>query len=210
MRLRRFSPKKKQKKSFPFKTPQNGLKIDFRLQLIERDAKRAFRQNTGQKRAKNKMSREKIKIHATCPSFTRKQLSFFTHRDDYPLEPAPVLKAGVAHLWFITIHPFEDGNGRIARAIADCALARVDNSPQRFYSMSGRIERERKGYYVILEKTQKGDLDSTSWLEWFLQCLEHVLADTEEILAAVFHKAHVWQHANRYPLNTRSMITNVI
>ena len=84
----------------------------------------------------------------------------------------PVLKAGLAHLWFVTIHPFEDGNGRIARAIADMALARSENSRQRFYSMSAQIRLERTAYYDLLEKTQKGDLDITPWLEWFLGCLD--------------------------------------
>ena len=82
-----------------------------------------------------------------------------------------MLKAGVAHLWFVTIHPFDDGNGRIARAIADMVLARSERSPQRFYSMSAQIQQERKAYYDILEATQKGDLDITRWLEWFLACL---------------------------------------
>src|SRR5437899_12589428 len=84
----------------------------------------------------------------------------------------PVLKAAIAHLWFVTIHPFEDGNGRIARAIADMALARSEGSPQRFYSMSAQIRAERDGYYRILEATQKGDLDITEWLLWFLDCLD--------------------------------------
>src|ERR1700677_4937608 len=85
----------------------------------------------------------------------------------------PVLKAGLAHLWFVTVHPFDDGNGRIARAIADLALARSEKSSQRFYSMSAQIRRERDAYYGILERTQKGSLDVTPWMEWFLSCLEH-------------------------------------
>lgn len=115
----------------------------------------------------------------------------------------PVLKAGIAHFWFVTIHPFEDGNGRIARAIADCALARADDCPQRFYSMSGRIERERKEYYDILERTQKGTLDITPWLDWFLSCLDRAIDAADETLAAVFRKAHVWQQANQFQLNER-------
>ena len=82
-----------------------------------------------------------------------------------------MLKAGLAHLWFVTIHPFDDGNGRIARAIADMALARSENSPQRFYSMSAQIRQERNAYYDILEQTQKGTMDVTPWMEWFLGCL---------------------------------------
>jgi Fic family protein len=104
-----------------------------------------------------------------------------------------VLKAGVAHLWFVTIHPFDDGNGRIARAIADMALARSENSPQRFYSMSAQIRVERKAYYDILEATQKGDLDITEWLEWFLGCLGRTTDGAEKILAAVLKKARFWE-----------------
>src|SRR6266699_2840312 len=101
----------------------------------------------------------------------------------------PVLKAGIAHLWFVTIHPFDDGNGRIARAIADQAFARSEKSAQRFYSMSAQIRQERKAYYDILEATQKGDLDITPWLEWFLGCLDRAFAGADTILAAVLTKA---------------------
>ena len=104
-----------------------------------------------------------------------------------------VLKAGIAHLWFVTIHPFDDGNGRIARAIADMALARSENSPQRFYSMSAQIRVERKAYYDILEATQKDDLDITEWLEWFLGCLGRAIDGAETILAAVLKKARFWE-----------------
>ncbi len=115
----------------------------------------------------------------------------------------PVLKAGIAHLWFVTIHPFEDGNGRIARAIADMALARSEQSPQRFYSMSAQIRRERNAYYDILERTQKGDLDITAWLEWFLGCLDRAFDGAETILAGVLRKARFWkQHADA-PFNDR-------
>ena len=98
----------------------------------------------------------------------------------------------MAHLWFVTIHPFEDGNGRIARAIADMVLARSERSPQRFYSMSAQIRQERKEYYEILEATQKGDLDITRWLEWFLACLGRAFDRAETILAAVLNKARFW------------------
>ncbi len=104
----------------------------------------------------------------------------------------PILKAGIAHLWFVTIHPFEDGNGRIARALTDMLLARADGLPQRFYSMSSQIRVERKGYYDILEKTQKGDLDITAWLSWFLYCLESALSSSEETLRKVITKHQFW------------------
>lgn len=114
-----------------------------------------------------------------------------------------VLKAAIGHLWFVTIHPFEDGNGRITRALTDMLLARSDNSPQRFYSMSAQIRTERKGYYEILEKTQKGDLDITDWLSWFLNCLHNALQATEIILASILKKATFWQLHASTPLNDR-------
>ncbi|MDL2307117.1 Fic family protein [Desulfovibrio sp. OttesenSCG-928-C06] len=147
-------------------------------------------------------------IHFEAPSAERleREMDAFLEWFNTPLEFDPVLKAGIAHLWFVTIHPFEDGNGRIARAIADCALARADNSPQRFYSMSGRIEQDRKEYYAILESTQKGGLDITAWLEWFLTCLGRAIDGAEETLAAVLRKARVWNHANQFPLNERQRL----
>jgi Fic family protein len=105
----------------------------------------------------------------------------------------PVLMAAVAHLWFVTIHPFEDGNGRIARAIADMALARSEDSSQRFYSMSAQIRQERNAYYNILEATQKSDLDITEWLEWFLDCLDRAFDRAETILASVLRKSRFWK-----------------
>jgi Fic family protein len=105
----------------------------------------------------------------------------------------PVLKAGIAHLWFVTIHPFEDGNGRIARAIADQQLARSEKSAQRFYSMSAQIRQERNAYYDILEATQKGNLDITPWLEWFLGCLGRAIDGAETILGSVLLKAKFWK-----------------
>src|ERR1022692_1570547 len=124
----------------------------------------------------------------------------------------PVLKAGVAHLWFVTIHPFEDGNGRIARAIADMVLARSERSPQRFYSMSAQIRQERSEYYEILEATQKGDLSITRWLEWFLACLERTFDRAETILAAVLSKARFWDRFTGTEFNERqrSMINRLL
>jgi Fic family protein len=105
----------------------------------------------------------------------------------------PVLKAGVAHLWFVTIHPFDDGNGRIARVIANMALARSEHSAQRFYSMSAQIRRQRVAYYATLAATQKGDLDITPWLEWFLDCLGRAVDNAEGILGVVLRKARFWE-----------------
>ncbi len=118
-------------------------------------------------------------------------------------EADPVLKAGIAHLWFVTIHPFEDGNGRIARAIADMQLARSEKSPQRFYSMSAQIRQERQGYYRMLEATQKGDLEITRWLSWFLACLDRAFDGAEGILAVVFRKAQFWERHRRASFNDR-------
>jgi len=115
----------------------------------------------------------------------------------------PVLKAALAHLWFVTIHPFDDGNGRIARAIADMALARSELSPQRFYSMSAQIRLERKDYYDVLEATQKGDLDITAWLVWFLETLDRAIEGAEQTLAGVIQKARFWERSKYQPLNER-------
>jgi len=106
----------------------------------------------------------------------------------------PVVKAGLAHLWFVTIHPFEDGNGRIARAVGDMALARAEQSAQRYYSLSAQIQRERNDYYDRLEATQKGSLDVTDWLAWFLACLLRAVQGAEQTLAQVLVKARFWQH----------------
>jgi Fic family protein len=115
----------------------------------------------------------------------------------------PVLKAAIAHLWFVTIHPFDDGNGRIARAIADKQLARADGSRQRFYSMSAQIQRERDVYYDILEKTQKENLDITGWLLWFVECLDRAISLSEENLSGVTQKAKFWESNQAVALNER-------
>ncbi|HLG42306.1 MAG TPA: Fic family protein [Planctomycetota bacterium] len=115
----------------------------------------------------------------------------------------PVLKAAVAHLWFVTIHPFDDGNGRIARAIADMALSRADGSKDRFYSMSAAIEAERKEYYFQLESAQRGSLDITAWQAWFLGCLDRAIDDSDTLLASVLRKARLWQRINTKPVNER-------
>jgi Fic family protein len=117
----------------------------------------------------------------------------------------PVLKAGLAHLWFVTIHPFDDGNGRIARAVGDMLLARAEQSTQRFYSLSAQIQRERLAYYTLLETTQKGDLDVTAWLHWFLACLLRAITAADATLSAVLTKADFWQRWAATPLNPRQI-----
>ncbi|MGH6837469.1 MAG: Fic family protein [Methylocella sp.] len=115
----------------------------------------------------------------------------------------PVIKAALAHLWFVTIHPFDDGNGRIARAVADMLLARSEESPRRFYSMSAQIRIERKAYYDMLERTQKADLNVAPWLEWFLGCLDRAFDGAEKTLAAVLQKAEFWKRYAGVPINDR-------
>jgi Fic family protein len=115
----------------------------------------------------------------------------------------PVLKAALAHLWFVTLHPFDDGNGRIARAIADMQLARAEGGAQRFYSMSAQIREERTAYYDVLEQTQRGSLDVTPWMEWFLGCLGRAIARSQETLHAVIAKARFWESVRGIALNDR-------
>ncbi len=114
-----------------------------------------------------------------------------------------VLRAGLAHLWFVTLHPFDDGNGRVARAIADWQLARSENSAQRFYSMSAEIRHQRNDYYDTLEQTQKGTLDVTPWLAWFLGCLGRAFDGTETTLSVVLRKARFWERAARLAIHDR-------
>ena len=118
----------------------------------------------------------------------------------------PVLKAGLAHLWFVTIHPFDDGNGRIARVIADMALARSENSPQRFYSMSAQVRQERKAYYDVLEITQKGTMDVTPWMKWFLGCLGRAIDGAQLTLSVVLGKARFWERVRGVPMNGRQRL----
>jgi Fic family protein len=115
----------------------------------------------------------------------------------------PVLKAGIAHLWFVTLHPFDDGNGRIARAVGDLLLAQADHSPQRFYSLCAQIQRERREYYEILERTQKSSVDITEWLGWFLENLRRAVESAQQTLDAVLAKSRFWQRMAGTPLNER-------
>lgn len=118
----------------------------------------------------------------------------------------PVIKAGLAHFWFVTIHPFEDGNGRIARAIGDMALARADGIADRFYSLSTQIGAERKMYYQQLEMQQRGTLDVTNWLSWFLDCLGRAITNAEEIISHVLYKVKLWDKLNQVSINERQRL----
>jgi Fic family protein len=149
------------------------------------------------------MGREHIHYEAPVAKRLNSEMQAFLKWFDGGKNIDPVLKAAVAHLWFVTIHPFEDGNGRIARAIADMALARSEKSPRRFYSMSAQIRVERKSYYDILEATQKDDLDITLWLEWFLSCLDRAIAGAENALSSVLQKARFWEKHVGKQLNER-------
>lgn len=147
------------------------------------------------------------KIHFEAPDATRLDQEMEMLLDWFEKEPQtdPVVKAAVAHLWFVTIHPFEDGNGRIARAIADLALARSEEVAQRFYSMSAQIEAERNDYYDMLERTQKGGLDVTEWVLWFLGCLDRALGNAEKLVGKVLHKARFWERLSGERLNERQL-----
>jgi len=147
----------------------------------------------------------KEKVHFQAPDSSRvdnemiRFLEWFNKTEGIDL----VMKAAIAHLWFVTIHPFEDGNGRITRALTDMLLAQSDKSTQRFYSMSAQIRLERKQYYEILEKTQKGNLDITEWIKWFLSCLINALNSTELILKRILFKADFWQKNATIIINER-------
>jgi Fic family protein len=149
------------------------------------------------------MGKERVHYQAPQASRLQSEMEKFLNWFNTPSVTDPVLKAAVAHLWFVTIHPFDDGNGRIARAIADMQLARADGSRQRFYSMSAQIQRERNQYYDILESTQKGDLDITTWLLWFLDCLNRAIASSEQNLSGVIRKAKFWEAQQVAILNER-------
>jgi Fic family protein len=149
------------------------------------------------------IGREKLHYQAPEAKRVSGEMNAFLKWFNAPQTMDPVLAAGLAHLWFVTIHPFEDGNGRIARAIADMALARSENSMQRFYSMSAQILQERNAYYDTLEKTQKGGMDITLWQEWFLGCLDRAIEGAEHILAGIFRKARFWETHTRKPFNDR-------
>jgi Fic family protein len=150
--------------------------------------------------------KEQIHFQAPHANMIAKEMKAFLNWFNGNINIDPVLKAGMAHLWFLTIHPFVDGNGRIARATADMQLARADQTSLRFYSMSVQIRQERNAYYKILEGTQKGSLDITRWLEWFIDCLERTLISTEDILSAVLKKARYWDKHIAVALNDRQRL----
>src|SRR4030042_72932 len=152
------------------------------------------------------LGKEKVHFEAPPSEEIRKEMksfiSWFNKEPDQDL----ILKSAISHLWFITIHPFEDGNGRIARALSEMLLTRSDETPQRFYSMSAQIRSERKDYYKILEKIQKGTLDITEWLVWYLKCIENALNSSDIILSKVLYKHKFWTKFASENLNNRQIL----
>ena len=149
------------------------------------------------------IGRQKVHFEAPLPHRVEEEMRTFADWFNAPTDSDPILKAGLAHLWFVTIHPFDDGNGRIARAIADMALARSENSPKRFYSMSSQIMRERDAYYETLERTQTATTDVTAWLAWFLACLNRAISSSESTISDVLSRQRFWEHISSYPINER-------
>ena len=147
----------------------------------------------------------KEKVHFEAPSSERidSEIKTLIHWIESENEIDPVLKSSIAYLWFITIHPFEDGNGRITRALTEMLLARSDKSVKRFYSMSSQIRIQRKQYYEILEKTQKGTSEITDWILWFLECLKNSFESTSELLSKILIKAEFWKINSKTILNER-------
>jgi Fic family protein len=150
---------------------------------------------------------DKEKVHYEAPPAARlpEEMAKFLSWLEQPKDIDPLLTAGLAHLWLVTIHPFDDGNGRIARAVADMAVARSEETEQRFYSMSAQIRRERNVYYGTLEATQKGGLAVTRWQAWFLDCLLRAINGAQDTLGAVLDKAQFWERFAKEPLNERQI-----
>lgn len=152
------------------------------------------------------------KVHYEAPAAARIEIEMqkFLAWFDVNTKEDPLLKAGIAHLWFVTIHPFEDGNGRVARAIAEMCLARSDGSAQRFYSMSSQILEERKDYYQILQRTQSGFLDITDWLAWFLGCLDRAIERSNQVTSYVLEKELFWKKLRQSGTSLNNRQTRVL
>lgn len=151
------------------------------------------------------MGRNRVHFEAPPAKRIPREMKKFLAWLESPGDTDPLLVAGLAHLWFVSIHPFDDGNGRIARAIADMTLARSENTGQRFYSMSRQIQAERNTYYRMLEQTQRGELDVTRWQTWFLECLLRTIDGAQDTLAAVLDKARFWERFAQEPFNERQI-----
>lgn len=149
------------------------------------------------------VGRERVHYQAPPAESLKQHMHAFLNCFEHGPAVDPVLKSGIAHLWFVTIHPFDDGNGRIARAIADLSLARSEKIAERFYSMSSQILTEKKAYYDVLEQTQKGTLDITPWLDWYLSCLGRAILGAQAIQESVLRKARFWESISTVPINER-------
>ena len=152
------------------------------------------------------VGRERVHFEAPLAGRLEEEMRLFLEWFNSEAATEPVLKAALAHFWFVTIHPFDDGNGRIARAIADLALARSEGSSRRFYSMSGQMREERGEYYRMLEQTQRGTLDVTAWVEWFLGCLTRAIEGAQAALSGVIEKGRYWEKLRDVPLNARQRL----
>lgn len=149
------------------------------------------------------LGRETVHFEAPPADKVAAEMHVFLNWVNSGNETDPVVKAAIAHFWFITIHPFDDGNGRIARAVTDMLLARADGSEKRFYSMSAQIQKERNGYYDILEHSQKGTPDITAWLQWFLNCLCRSMESTEQTIAKIIERSRFWEIHRDKEFNAR-------
>ena len=151
------------------------------------------------------ISRQKVHFEAPPAAHLPQEVEQFLIWFNLNQQDDPIIKAGLAHLWFVTLHPFDDGNGRIARAIGDMALARADGASQRFYSLTAQIGRDRKNYYDLLEQTQKGTLEVTQWLTWFLSSMLSAIQAAEVGLSNTLVKTNFWQHWSGTPMNERQI-----
>lgn len=149
------------------------------------------------------MGKERVHFEAPPAARVPEEMDRFLEWFNSYSSMDPVLKSGLAHLWFVTVHPFDDGNGRVARAVGDLQLARADGTPHRFYSMSTQIEKEKNSYYEMLERTQKGSLDVTVWLRWYLECMEAALKASGELLEATLTRARFWSRHAETSFNAR-------
>lgn len=149
------------------------------------------------------LDREKVHYRAPSPDRVQKEMDLFLKWFNDPSTPRDYIKSAVAHFWFVSIHPFDDGNGRIGRAIADMALSQADNSPRRYFSMSRQIGQEKNKYYDILERCQKGTTDLTAWVEWYLDCMLRAIKGAEEMLSSILDKAVFWQNHSQADINER-------
>lgn len=149
------------------------------------------------------LDREKVHYRAPSPDRVQKEMDVFLKWFNDPSTPRDYIKSAVAHFWFVSIHPFDDGNGRIGRAIADMALSQADNSPRRYFSMSRQIGQEKNKYYDILERCQKGTTDLTAWIEWYMDCMLRAIKGAEEMLSSILDKAVFWQNHSQADINER-------